>query len=839
MSLGLVAPSQPLYLAALEVCSPLGLCAEVSCAEALAGALPFMETDVEITPDDGVRAARLSLVLASAARAERMAALAATALSAHLEWISGAEAGQLGPVPVFLALPEASAAAGDDEGAALRRVIERTRAALRPELDLQISDDSFCRMGRAGFFAALADAARRVCAERCRAALVGAVDSLCDPATLRQLAAQGRALGPGNRDGVIPGEGAGFLLLLSSSSAGLIAGGQELQLVAVSLAEEPHPFAQSAEPNLGEGLTLAFRRLRTHESAGARRPRHVLSCQTGESFWADEFSLACLRNASLMPEPLTVDLVASRFGDAGAATGVIQLAMAARHVRRLTEGESFSGTLTPAADAAAVDATRVLVYGCSDSGLVGACIVEGTTGPRAGRRGAPEKPRDSVPRLTLPSLAQARGARGFRDRACEVHLSELGFLLAHRRVYLSSPDLAWTDASDLELRLSRHLAALRAWGAGALAFICESGLASDDPDVLAGAVLAVASLGDPQEHWSLLIRSLSGAGEDGLDAWELGLRMAAAGGIGQRLGPLLSSTRTEMQALAARVMAYRREGDAEALRAALVPSGPIAPRVREAVCTALAQLGDRSAQPLLEKLLRSDPGEMAAISALCALGHRGALEHLRRRLGDTPSAPSEMWELLAIVGSEADAQRLMRAAPPGPDGQARLCTAMGICGAPELIAALVERLRQESEPVRLAASLALERMTAAGLRESVPVVDPDEDGDSEAAVSTSRSESVVRPSTDPAAWLAWCRAHQSVLRAGPRVRLGRPFSLEACIDEAEAVTSCYEHRALAMRELAMRRGVPLACEADSYVEQQRAVLRRARADIRTAAKRRP
>jgi 3-oxoacyl-[acyl-carrier-protein] synthase-1 len=90
---------------------------------------------------------------------------------------------------------------------------------------------------------------------------------------------------------------------------------------------------------------------------------HILSCQTGETFWAQEFNHAYLRNAPLMPEPLTVGWVAESLGDVGAAAGALQFGSALHLLKRL---EPTQG-----------DAARVLIYGCADAGQIGACIVEG------------------------------------------------------------------------------------------------------------------------------------------------------------------------------------------------------------------------------------------------------------------------------------------------------------------------------------------------------------------------------------------------------------------------------------------------------------------------------
>jgi 3-oxoacyl-[acyl-carrier-protein] synthase I len=285
-----------------------------------------------------------------------MASLAVTALQEALK-----DAASLGieQLPLLLALPEPGSGSpfevnevlGALDGAAAPIRLDASAASLFPE-------------GRAGFFRALAEASRLLKARRASWVLVGGVDSMCDRDSLRLHARTGRSLGPGTRDGIIPGEGAGFFLLASSTAPHHLRLKPQGWLVACALSREPHSFVQR-KPNLAEGLTDAFRQLRLHPLAGTQRVDLILSCQTGETFWAQEFNYAYLRNALLMPEPLTVRLVAESLGDAGAAAGAIQFGSALHQLKKLEPGKER--------------AARVLIYGCADAGQLGACVIEGDT----------------------------------------------------------------------------------------------------------------------------------------------------------------------------------------------------------------------------------------------------------------------------------------------------------------------------------------------------------------------------------------------------------------------------------------------------------------------------
>ncbi len=343
-----------LAIIGLGLCTPLGLTARATQVEMAAGTVRFFETEVLDGAGEPVRASVLTLLEPELTRTERMTALAITALQESLKGTASLEIERL---PLLLALPEPESGASFDQKAMLGAL----HGAVAP-IRLEISEGTLFPEGRAGFFRALAEASRLLKSRKAPWVLVGGVDSLCDPGSLTHQSRAGRTLGPSTRDGILPGEGAGFFLLgsgLPSERRGLSPRGW---IVSCALSREPNAFLQR-KPNLAEGLTDAFRQLRQHPIAGTRRVNHILSCQTGESFWAQEFNYAYLRNATLMPEPLTVSLVAESLGDMGAAAGAVQLGSA---LHQLTKLEPPHG-----------EAARVLIYGCADAGQVGACIIEG------------------------------------------------------------------------------------------------------------------------------------------------------------------------------------------------------------------------------------------------------------------------------------------------------------------------------------------------------------------------------------------------------------------------------------------------------------------------------
>ena len=332
--------ARPAGILATALCTPLGFTTEITLAERAAGTLRFVETEAPGLGDTPVRACRTPLLPTDARRTDRMIALAVTALASMGDVLA---ARHLSTVPLFLGLPHRVTGADFDEA----RVVTEIERALPAQA--RLGHVSRYREGRAAFFTALnAGLLALASPQRPRAVLVGGLDSQCDPASLAALVAEGRILGQGTIDGLIPGEGAGVILLAPPGQKGEIG-----RVLGCSLADDPRPFT-SSEPALAEGLSAALRELGRDVSLTARRPDRVLSCQTGETFWATELSRAYLRNAALMPEPMINEYSAAAFGDAGAA----------------------SGALLFAAAAAAQPGSRSLVYGCSDEGAVGAAMVE-------------------------------------------------------------------------------------------------------------------------------------------------------------------------------------------------------------------------------------------------------------------------------------------------------------------------------------------------------------------------------------------------------------------------------------------------------------------------------
>lgn len=182
--------------------------------------------------------------------------------------------------------------------------------------------------GRAGGFFALQEALRLLSSGRVRHVLVGGVDSLLDLSLLSALDAEERLRGHGLSDGLIPGEGAAFLLLGLSERGWSGQRSIHARIMGVGTGhEEGHRYSE--KPYRGEGLARAFQLLFESLPPSAPRVRCVYTGMNGESFWAKEWGVAYLRHARYFEEQFTVEHPVEFMGDPGAALAPMMVVLSA------------------------------------------------------------------------------------------------------------------------------------------------------------------------------------------------------------------------------------------------------------------------------------------------------------------------------------------------------------------------------------------------------------------------------------------------------------------------------------------------------------------------------
>lgn len=269
------------------------------------------------------------------------------------------------PIPVLLAVP--APRPGLDVADASRLAAEIVRALpVRPDGDRCLLQPH----GHAGLFPLLANAWDWLAAGVGDAVLVGGVESYRDGDVLRWLDAAGRVRAGDEPLGWIPGEGAAFLVL--ANAEGLARLGIERPLAVlerVGVALEPRPW-YTGVPTWAEGLTGALRAAFEGEAAEsppvagpvtmpAGAPAAVYCDLNGDGWRADEWGYSYLRTAEHVAEPLVLHHPADCWGDVGAASGALLVALAAGRLARGVAG-----------------APRAVVWAASDTTpLRGACVL--------------------------------------------------------------------------------------------------------------------------------------------------------------------------------------------------------------------------------------------------------------------------------------------------------------------------------------------------------------------------------------------------------------------------------------------------------------------------------
>jgi 3-oxoacyl-[acyl-carrier-protein] synthase-1 len=256
-------------------------------------------------------------------RQERLVRLAGPALREAL-----VAAGD--PVPLLLGIPERRAEERDPIGAEMIDLLS---------VQTGMAFDRACSrtfaVGRAAGLVALDEGLSLLDRGRVGAVLVGAVDSYLDIGLLEALDGEGRLRTGEISDGFVPGEGAAFLLIAPARSGRRVGNPPVARIEGVGRGREPgHLY--SDQPHRGEGLPLAFRAL--FDPAARRAPVVKVGCVyaglNGESFWAKEWGVAQIRCFDHLAEPLRVEHPADGMGDAGAAMGLIMVALGALDLAR-------------------------------------------------------------------------------------------------------------------------------------------------------------------------------------------------------------------------------------------------------------------------------------------------------------------------------------------------------------------------------------------------------------------------------------------------------------------------------------------------------------------------
>jgi 3-oxoacyl-[acyl-carrier-protein] synthase I len=174
--------------------------------------------------------------------------------------------------------------------------------------------------GHAAGFITLARAAQDLRQGAFEACLVGGVDSYFHPDTMEWLDANRQLMGTVSRSGFVPGEGAGFCLLMTEPACARLGVNAVAGLRAVAVGQETK-LIKTSDMCFGEGLTATVGELVRGLRLPAERINAIICDINGERYRGEEWGFVCLRLSQYFDDPTAYLSPTECWGDMGAASG--------------------------------------------------------------------------------------------------------------------------------------------------------------------------------------------------------------------------------------------------------------------------------------------------------------------------------------------------------------------------------------------------------------------------------------------------------------------------------------------------------------------------------------
>lgn len=421
------------------------------------------------------------------------------------------------------------------------------------------------------------------------------------------------------------------------------------------------------------------------------------------------------------------------------------------------------------------------------------------------------------------------------DRVCisiyREHLTETGFLLTYRQSYFSDASISWLDMEESEERLAAHVDGIEL--GGELAYQCAlEFLAGGDEDQTLGSIYALSSLNDKGQALAAVIDAFTQAPDDQLSLYVEAFKHAQHPHLSEKLLALLDHKRLIIRAACTEILGYRREGDPKRLWPSLRSADAM---VQGTAMYAAVRYGFKEALATLEQIALDgkDIAEDSELLALLCLGSKRALERCRTQCSSATNVTPSALLYLALAGNERDMPVFLQART-FPGQTAPVCRAVGYFGMASAVPMLLAALQEEDDATKQRAAHALQRITAAGLKETVTIADEEEPdltpaditgeeappGSEPKTTTPPRTREVEQICTDPARWAAWWQQNAARFNSSLRWCNGKSFDCGVLIDILADASSDYEARQLAYLELTIRSGQHIPFEPDGFISKQ-------------------
>lgn len=315
---------QPLFLVGSGMITPIGAGAKMVNTSLQAGINRYQQSNIvgndgellrmALTPRNAWKNAINKKLLQGkpTPRQRRMLRLATLALQ-DLSPILPEQA-----LPLFLAGPEFEPDSPGIDGEFIRNLAQQSN------IDIDLKSCKVTSAGRAGVLNMIEMSFRYFEASDNYYAIVGGVDSFYDVKTMNNLDNAERLLTDSTFSGFVPGEGAGFLLLVSHKAP------QEILQKAIANIHLPGIASETGHILSnglfrGDGLSNAFKSAisRAQSAVGS-----IYSSENGEAHYTKEVNTALTRNNASFNNSYKVVRPAECLGDLGAAFGAVAIGVA-------------------------------------------------------------------------------------------------------------------------------------------------------------------------------------------------------------------------------------------------------------------------------------------------------------------------------------------------------------------------------------------------------------------------------------------------------------------------------------------------------------------------------
>lgn len=283
---------------------------------------------------------------------ERLLALAETALREACALLSAMQ-GPCLRLPVYLGLPEFRPGFTKQDAETVRIGLARFEG-----LHIELLEVNIFPEGHAAGLLALATATEQIQQGVFEACLVGGVDSYFQPDTMEWLDANRQLAGAVSRSAFVPGEGAGFCLLMNDRTRKKLGLNSLACVLAVAIGKETK-LIKTSDICLGAGLTTVVQSAVGGLSSSSARINAVICDINGERYRGEEWGFVCLRLSQYFDDPTAYDSPADCWGDMGAASGPL-----------------FAMLSCQAAVRGYAKGPLALLWASSEGGLRGAAIIE-------------------------------------------------------------------------------------------------------------------------------------------------------------------------------------------------------------------------------------------------------------------------------------------------------------------------------------------------------------------------------------------------------------------------------------------------------------------------------